>query len=201
MKRWREEMTVSELFREGWAEWNKGLVHQIFTQETDPRLRRTPNLYGSGYGDYPYPLMCSLFFWRASPLRLDHTVTNPVASLADMIEKIAGYKNDEASFIFVMLLWALWYARNSLILQGKDLSHDDCFALAMRLTQEYKATKNELAAQRTRGADTHWLRPTNGVFKINTDASIVKSDGSSIRVVIRAHNEEVIKVLSRKYQQ
>ncbi|KAK6117971.1 hypothetical protein DH2020_048286 [Rehmannia glutinosa] len=54
---------------------------------------------------------------------------------------------------------------------------------------------------RTRALVTTWCRPREGVFKINTDASVVKRGGSNVGVVVRTHSGEAIKVLSQKYQQ
>ncbi|KAK6163516.1 hypothetical protein DH2020_000380 [Rehmannia glutinosa] len=71
----------------------------------------------------------------------------------------------------------------------------------MRLKQEYKDDSSEMVNLQTKARVTTWCRPREGVFKINTDASVVKRGGSSVGVVVRTHSGEAIKVLSRKYQQ
>ncbi|KAK6130268.1 hypothetical protein DH2020_035981 [Rehmannia glutinosa] len=143
----------------------------------------------------------SSFFCRASPLRLDPALTYPTASLTDLTIEVAKIKEEEVSSLFVMLLWVNWYARNMRTFQGKDITHAECFQLASKNLLEYHACKDGMVKIPTPHTVAHWQHPREGVFKINSDASIMKGEGSSIGVVIRAHNGDVTKALARKYNQ
>ncbi|KAK6146534.1 hypothetical protein DH2020_020403 [Rehmannia glutinosa] len=100
-----------------------------------------------------------------------------------------------------MLLWTIWYARNMRTFQDKEISHNECFALALKCLHEYQAVRDDDKGAREKVRVHQWQRPKEGTVKINTDASIIKGEGSSIGVAIRTHNGEVLKVLSKRYDQ
>ncbi|KAK6138511.1 hypothetical protein DH2020_027750 [Rehmannia glutinosa] len=146
----------------------------------------------------------SNFYWRASPLRLDHLANISNASIIDMVMEMAQAGNTEVEETFSMLLWALWYARNALIFNGKELSHVDCFLMATTSLHNYQdGRRKQLAkshAQMPKPAG-QWRKPREGVLKINTDASMIQLEGTGIGAVVRDHHGDIRSVLMKKFSQ
>ncbi|KAK6140086.1 hypothetical protein DH2020_026084 [Rehmannia glutinosa] len=137
------------------------------------------------------------FYWVAGPLRLSPPPPHTRGSLADWIIAFSESKNSEAHVWFAMLLWAAWYARNRLVFQSKEMSHQECITLAASRLLEHEATYAEPTGVRPNPANISWEAPRIGTFKINTDASIRSNMGTGIGVIIRNHKGEVVTSLTK----
>ncbi|KAK6136178.1 hypothetical protein DH2020_030069 [Rehmannia glutinosa] len=134
----------------------------------------------------------SQFFWRASPLRLDNLLHTTTASIADMLMVISKMNNNDGECLFAMLLWALWRARNVLIFQGKEMSHMQCFDIALRCLNDFQSNKLRGRKQPAMPQQMDWTPPPEGHFKINTDASVMKNEGTGLGAVLRDHAGNIL---------
>ncbi|XP_057791329.1 uncharacterized protein LOC131008471 [Salvia miltiorrhiza] len=72
------------------------------------------------------------FLWDISPLRLQPISAGSHCSISDWFDSIKSFPNKELHAIFATVLWSIWYARNLLVFQNKELSHLDCLSIASR---------------------------------------------------------------------
>ncbi|KAK6139091.1 hypothetical protein DH2020_027171 [Rehmannia glutinosa] len=120
------------------------------------------------------------------------------ASIVNMAIMISKIDREDVHCLFAMLMWTLWYACNMLICQGKKLTHQDCFALAFKTLNEYQVAQEPQRPIKSGDLCSFWRCPPAFTIKVNTDASIVKTTGTGIGVIIRDHDGKIIHTLSKK---
>ncbi|XP_057811696.1 uncharacterized protein LOC131025934 [Salvia miltiorrhiza] len=122
--------------------------------------------------------------WRVSPLRLQPL--NGDCSMMDWFGKIRNSTHREVHSIFATLTWSIWFARNLLIFQQKDMSHLDCLAIASRAlwsTPLRESLPNQLSLS------TDFCRP--GQLKASSDAVLSVGKGFGIGVVLRDKDDDI----------
>ncbi|XP_057803430.1 uncharacterized protein LOC131018740 [Salvia miltiorrhiza] len=73
------------------------------------------------------------FLWAVSPLQLPTILPDERRSFSDWLQVIRNLPHKEIHNTFANIAWTIWFSRNMLLFQGKDISHVDCLLLAKRV--------------------------------------------------------------------
>ncbi|XP_057803560.1 uncharacterized protein LOC131018883 [Salvia miltiorrhiza] len=118
------------------------------------------------------------FVWETSPLRLQPAPASGFCSTADWFDSIRQIPHGEAHKTFANLAWAIWFSRNLLVFQNKEISHLECLATAQRASWTKVISPTVGAAKSL----TMVCRREQQV-KISCDASVVEGVGVGFGVV------------------
>ncbi|PNX95563.1 ribonuclease H, partial [Trifolium pratense] len=143
--------------------------------------------------------------WFASALTLN-LGQNQLTDFYDWINYMINNTNKECIEKITAIMYGIWYARNVLVFQGKNLPPQEISSTALNQLQEYQTHGLEQHIQdpqvRRNGCsnDISWSPPPRGTLKINVDAHLSsdghwstglvlrRSDGSTVGVATRTHN-------------
>jgi ribonuclease HI len=103
------------------------------------------------------------------------------------------------------IIYSLWYARNLLVFQGKQLPQEDTSKLALSHLQEYQklcaanlASRN-LHVNGRSSNDTSWSPPLRDTLKINVDAHLRRDGRWSSGLILRRSDGSIIGAATRSH--
>ncbi|OMO86377.1 reverse transcriptase [Corchorus capsularis] len=82
--------------------------------------------------------------------------------------------------LFAYCCWSLWYSRNARLFQGKALDFNSVFNTSFVKASEFfhlGAAKTKFVARKI--VNVHWIPPSYGWFKLNSDGSTLDNPGLS----------------------
>ncbi|XP_057793056.1 uncharacterized protein LOC131009662 [Salvia miltiorrhiza] len=123
--------------------------------------------------------------WAVSPIRL--SPLQSMCSIPDWFDKIRLCPQRETHAQFATLAWAVWYARNMLLFQNKELSHLECLEIAARARWLPAVTASSLQSRASRV-----LCDREGQVKISTDATVREGVGIGCGAVLTFGDYEVL---------
>ncbi|XP_057779931.1 uncharacterized protein LOC130998532 [Salvia miltiorrhiza] len=119
------------------------------------------------------------FVWEISSLRLQPISISGHCSTAERFDIIRQIPHGEVHKTFANLAWAIWYSRNLLVFQGKEISHLECLATAQRATWT-KLVSTKMVAANSLMVECRREQQVN----ISCDASVVEGVGVGFGVVM-----------------
>ncbi|XP_057775065.1 uncharacterized protein LOC130994045 [Salvia miltiorrhiza] len=124
--------------------------------------------------------------WSVSSLRLKPI--SGICSIPAWFEMIRNCPHRESHSQFAMLAWTIWYARNLLVFQQKDLNHVDCLATATRAQWVVPVVASSHQHQELKVSCTRV-----GQMKISTDAVLDEGVGIGVGVVMKDGDNGVVR--------
>ncbi|XP_057811731.1 uncharacterized protein LOC131025968 [Salvia miltiorrhiza] len=123
--------------------------------------------------------------WAVSPIRLSPMQT--VCSIPDWFDKIHSCPQMETHAQFATLAWSIWYARNLLVFQQKEMTQVECLATALRSqwTSPMPATQIQPWASRVACS-------REGQLKVSSDVAVKDGVGIGIGVVMKDGENNVV---------
>ncbi|KAK6120939.1 hypothetical protein DH2020_045318 [Rehmannia glutinosa] len=106
--------------------------------------------------------------------------------------------------LFAMLLWGIWWSRNQMVFQGRQLTQQQVMSQVNMRLEEHKSADTRQRLTTTITVSETWEPAEPGTYKLNTDASIREGVGTSIGIVIRDFHgqtyQSLIQHLSNEYE-
>ncbi|XP_057779568.1 uncharacterized protein LOC130998152 [Salvia miltiorrhiza] len=122
------------------------------------------------------------FLWKAPPLRLAPIDEQDLCDLSFWFDKIRLSPHRESHGMFATIAWSVWYARNLLLFQDKELSHMDC----LNITQRAMWNKNtSLERAHADPSPTSFRCSRRGQVKIWCDAAIYILVGMGFGAILK----------------
>ncbi|KAM6573036.1 hypothetical protein CsatB_012436 [Cannabis sativa] len=117
--------------------------------------------------------------WHLSVLNWSHT---PMESFWDWFSHILLQHSSTAQEELLMVLWAIWYARNEVVWRDKSMSAAEVILLARVVLNQWRNAQQRrmgslLGPTGSREDLEHWVKPVMGKIKVNVDGAIFASDG------------------------
>ncbi|KAM6600853.1 hypothetical protein CsatA_020462 [Cannabis sativa] len=117
--------------------------------------------------------------WHLSVLNWSHT---PMESFWDWFSHILLQHSSTAQEELLMVLWAIWYARNEVVWRDKSMSAAEVILLARVVLNQWRNAQQRrmgslLVPTGSREDLEHWVKPVMGKIKVNVDGAIFASDG------------------------
>ncbi|CAH9075014.1 unnamed protein product [Cuscuta epithymum] len=154
----------------------------------------------SSYGwtrmwNLPIPPKVKFFFWQACIGCLptaDTLMTKRVWGLMNWsfqldasisfemwVERLMNNHNEERCSKFIMLIWGLWNARNTILWQQVYTPPQSIVAGALTFLEGWQqAQGTNRKSQNQLQTTVRWVKPDEGRVKINTDAAVKTGSGS-----------------------
>ncbi|KAK6162266.1 hypothetical protein DH2020_002107 [Rehmannia glutinosa] len=127
----------------------------------------------------------SELLWAISPLRLSLPAVDLRGSLADWIENFKKQGNAEGAELFAMNLWGVWWARKHLVFNGKNLTQQQVVEQVMKRLDEHRGVADHQRISSVLTVSDTWVPPEQGIYKLNSDASIREGGGIGVGMIIR----------------
>ncbi|XP_057788997.1 uncharacterized protein LOC131005893 [Salvia miltiorrhiza] len=146
--------------------------------EVDPKCRRC----GAHEENLEHALRdChwAVFLWATSPLRLPTHGNGEVLPISCWFERIRSNPDRETHNLFATVAWVVWYGRNLLLFQNKEVTHQDCFLIARRALCPKLLVPFQSSTMATSVECTRDLQ-----VKVSCDAAIVNGSGAGFGAVI-----------------
>lgn len=137
--------------------------------------------------------------WKECPV----AITDSSHDFSDVSLHILVEGTTKDLEIMVVITWSIWYSRNQRVHEAEGQTPSQNWNFASNLLQDYKEASNYFLHEPS-ACDISWKRPSEGVYKINTNGEI-SDDGrkSSIGVIIRDSKGETVaglcKLLTSNY--
>ncbi|XP_050238088.1 uncharacterized protein LOC126687573 [Mercurialis annua] len=136
--------------------------------------------------------------WRSAGIAF---VSYAGTKVVDWVKSWLVVADKESACVISMVCWHIWSNRNSIVWSEKRLEVLDvlnmagCQLTAWRKARESNPAKDNVNLVREDGR-LKWVRPAEGVLKVNVDASC-RNDGRSIGVGITVRNSSGVLVQAR----
>ena len=131
--------------------------------------------------------------WYFSPLRLEPPEVGR-GTFRDWVEFLLASKREgEWWVLFWMLCWNIWLGRNGWVFERKPFSFMEVAKRATKGALEFtlaaeKGQRNEVRNE----LEVKWCAPREGVYKLNTDAAMIKNKGIGMGGVVRDREGDVM---------
>jgi ribonuclease HI len=142
--------------------------------------------------------------WLASQLTIN-LHQNPIPNIADWIRNAIATTNKDCMEQITAITYSLWYARNLLVFQGKQLPQEDISKLALSHLQEYQklcaanlVSRSSHVAGRSSN-DTSWSPPLGDTLKINVDAHLRRDGRWSSGLILRRSDGSIVGAATRSH--
>ncbi|XP_060963731.1 uncharacterized protein LOC115717505 [Cannabis sativa] len=117
--------------------------------------------------------------WHLSVINWSHT---PMESFWDWFSHILLQHSSTAQEELLMVLWAIWFARNEVVWRDKSMSAAEVILLARVVLNQWRNAQQRrmgslLVPTGSRMDLEHWVKPVMGKIKVNVDGAIFARDG------------------------
>lgn len=131
--------------------------------------------------------------WYASPLRLEPDKVKG-GSVRDWVEALLAHKQEAVWWeLFWMLCWGIWKGRNAWVFEQKKYVFMEVVERAVRGVWEFQKEPDSIQRNVLGGEmEVRWNAPREGVYKLNTDAAIIKEVGIGMGGVVRDEEGDVM---------
>ncbi|XP_057247591.1 uncharacterized protein LOC130589950 [Beta vulgaris subsp. vulgaris] len=117
--------------------------------------------------------------WKISPLRLVFKEGMGTSIMEWVACLILKYTDEAWWALFWSLLWGIWLARNSWVFENRKLDAMTVVERAQCRVGEFQEAQDndKVASLVCRGGENRWKAPSDGWFKVNSDAAVFE-DGT-----------------------
>ena len=108
--------------------------------------------------------------------------------MLSVLQEMAKKRKKEDVQQIIAICWAVWYARNSFVIEGKKEDPTVTAARAGAVVESYRRIKSPSAQGLTshKNSQQNWEPPPADRFKVNVDAAIqVSQSQAGLGVVIK----------------
>ncbi|XP_057808453.1 uncharacterized protein LOC131022930 [Salvia miltiorrhiza] len=120
------------------------------------------------------------FLWEVLSFRLVTTTTTNLSSIPQWVNEFREHNSREGHNIFATILWSIWYSRNQLVFNGKNIEHVDC----LRITSRAVWT-SPVSSQTTRMLPSASACSRAGQVKLWCDAAVKEQEGLGFGVIMQ----------------
>ncbi|GAU13112.1 hypothetical protein TSUD_174120 [Trifolium subterraneum] len=138
------------------------------------------------------------------------------ASHRDFVEWLVYSRtrlNDEALSYIAAIIYGIWYSRNLLIFEHKEIEETSIIEIVSKWLDEYKKVNikdlhavnrngsrqnnsrlhvNQTHHQKNKTKNIQWRKPTQGTIKINSDANLAIDDRWGLSAICRDAEGELL---------